>query len=198
MSLGDIFGAQGFNAAENFEEESTGFQLLPDIKDAVVGITNAETISNDAGWQGLKLELNIMNDGAWAGQYVGKTANHVITLDNPNFPDGAVWGRQELARWATFSGIQTLSDESQFVGKQVMLDVGRKVNKKKTKAEKELNANAEAVFDQTFTKLKAIGSTSPVAQAPIQQQAPQQQAPQQQFAQQAQQQAANPFANTNM
>lgn len=185
MSLNDIFNG-GFDVESNYEEEKSGFQLLPKIDNAVVGVTSSEIIDNNNGWQGIKFGLQVMTDGEWGGQYIGKETNHVITIANTNHADSANWGRAELARWAKAVGIVSLNHESEFVGKQLSVNIDQRVNKKRTTEEKQMNPNAEPVMDQTFRSPQAIGGTAPMQQMT-------QPAPQQQYQQPAPQQAPQAF-----
>tara|TARA_R110000851_G_scaffold187318_1_gene337116 strand:+ start:22302 stop:22895 length:594 start_codon:yes stop_codon:yes gene_type:complete len=193
--LQSIFGGS-FDVESNYEEESSGSNLLPNIKGAVLMIADMpEILDNNKGWKGLKFKFLVLADGEYNGKYNGKEKTYNITIANTNHKDSAEWGKQELARLANACGIKTLAEESQFFQQQFVADIGRKVNKKQTEEAKSLDSDADTVFDQTFTKLKALQAT----------QAPQQnmtQAPQQPQYQPAPQQnampnnsaPANPFA----
>lgn len=169
--LQSIFGG-GFDVNSNYEEEQS-FELMPDLKDVLMMVSEAEIKDTAAGGKGLNLKVEIVNDTAYHGQYNGRTVYVWINIAHPTSQQAVDIGKGELARYSAAMGLQMLNSEFDLLNKPFIGTVGRRKDKKS---------------GEDRQTIKGVKSQQGMQQT----QAPQQSAPQQQYQQVPQQQYQQP------
>jgi len=128
-NLADVFGKQGFVAANVEVVEANGFTAIPS-DDYTVQITDSEIVKNKSN-TGSNLKLKLVVQG---GKYNGCIIYDILCIQHQNQQAENI-AKTKLKRVSDALGIATLSDTSQLHDQNVIASIVREIDNYATEKE---------------------------------------------------------------